>query len=144
MADNTQLNPGVGGDLISTDDLGGGVKVQRVKVQFGTDGSAADVSSANPLPVAEAGGPSTGTCTSVAASATVVTLLAASASRLGATVHNDGPNNLYLRLGAGASLAAFSVRIPAQGYYEVPYRYTGVITGIWDVASGDARITELT
>ncbi len=49
MADNTQLSPGAGGDLISTDDLGT-EKVQRVKVQYGVDGSATDVSASNPMP----------------------------------------------------------------------------------------------
>jgi hypothetical protein len=50
MADNTVLNTGTGGDTISTDDIAG-VKVQRVKVQHGADGSATDVSTASPLPV---------------------------------------------------------------------------------------------
>jgi hypothetical protein len=39
-----------GGDVIATDDVAG-VKWQRVKVGFGADGSAADVSSANGLPI---------------------------------------------------------------------------------------------
>lgn len=50
MADNTTLNTGAGGDTIATDDvttLNGsastGVKVQRVKVLFGPDGTATDV-----------------------------------------------------------------------------------------------------
>ena len=51
MSDNTQLNPGTGGDVIATDDIGG-VKFQRVKVNFGVDGAATDVSAVNPLPVA--------------------------------------------------------------------------------------------
>lgn len=50
MADNTTLNAGAGGDVISTDDIAG-VKVQRVKVQHGADGSATDVSAASPMPV---------------------------------------------------------------------------------------------
>lgn len=50
MADNTTLDPGTGGDIIATDDLAG-VKYQRVKVNFGADGSATDVSSAAPLPI---------------------------------------------------------------------------------------------
>lgn len=50
MADNTRLNPGVGGDLIASDDIGG-TKHQRVKIQYGDDGSATDVSATNPLPV---------------------------------------------------------------------------------------------
>lgn len=145
MADNTQLNPGVGGDVISTDDLGGGVKVQRVKVQFGVGGTATDVSGGNPLPVtSSATAAGTGAVTSVAASVVSVSLLVANAARLGATIQNDGADNLYLCLGATSSLAAFTVKIPPQGYYEVPYRYTGAISGIWDVATGSARITELT
>lgn len=41
MADNTTLNAGSGGDVIATDDIGG-VKHQRVKVEWGADGSATD------------------------------------------------------------------------------------------------------
>ena len=58
MADNTTLNTGSGGDVIATDDVttlnGGassGVKVQRVKVGYGADGSYTDASPADPLPV---------------------------------------------------------------------------------------------
>lgn len=52
MADNTTLNAGSGGDTMATDDLGGGVKVQRVKVMLGADGANdGDVSSANSMPV---------------------------------------------------------------------------------------------
>lgn len=50
MADNTQLNAGTGGDVVATDDIAG-VKYQRVKVNYGVDGVAVDVSAANPLPV---------------------------------------------------------------------------------------------
>lgn len=50
MADNTTINAGAGGDVIATDDIGG-VKHQRVKMEFGADGAAADVSATNPLPV---------------------------------------------------------------------------------------------
>ena len=58
MADNTTLNTGSGGDVIATDDvttLNGsastGIKVQRVKIQYGDDNTARDVSYAFPLPV---------------------------------------------------------------------------------------------
>jgi hypothetical protein len=50
MADNTVLNSGSGGDTIATDDIGG-VKHQRVKVEYGTDGVATDVNASTPLPV---------------------------------------------------------------------------------------------
>jgi hypothetical protein len=49
MADNTTLNLGTGGDVIASDDISG-VKHQRVKVEFGADGAASDVSNTNPLP----------------------------------------------------------------------------------------------
>ena len=49
MADNTTLNPGSGGDVIASDDIGG-VKHQRVKIEHGADGSATDVSNSAPLP----------------------------------------------------------------------------------------------
>jgi hypothetical protein len=50
MADNTILNTGTGGDTIATDDIGG-VKHQRVKIEYGGDGSATDVSTTTPLPI---------------------------------------------------------------------------------------------
>jgi hypothetical protein len=58
MADNTQINPGTGGDIIATDDLTtvnlnpvSGVKAQRMKVGFGDDGQFRDVTDLVPLPV---------------------------------------------------------------------------------------------
>lgn len=54
MVDNVILNPGSGGDTFAADDIGG-IKHQRVKVGFGADGSASDVSPVNPLPVAITG-----------------------------------------------------------------------------------------
>ncbi len=55
MADNTTLDAGTGGDVVATDDIAG-VKHQRVKIQYGVDGSATDVSDTNPLPIDDAGG----------------------------------------------------------------------------------------
>ena len=48
MADNTTLNPGVGGDVVAADDVGG-VKYQRVKLDLGGDGLAAPVVGAIPV-----------------------------------------------------------------------------------------------
>lgn len=88
---------------------------------------------------------STSSVTSVAASAGVVTLLVANATRLDATFFNDSDTEvLYLKLGAAASLVSYTVQIQPLAYYELPYRYTGIITGIWTAAVGNARITELT
>jgi len=51
MADNVGYTPGAGA-TIASDDIGG-VQYQRVKIGVGADGSATDVSSANPMPVVE-------------------------------------------------------------------------------------------
>jgi hypothetical protein len=50
MADNTILNPGVGGDTIATDDIGG-VKYQWVKVAYGADSAVTPVTDDVGLPV---------------------------------------------------------------------------------------------
>lgn len=91
------------------------------------------------------GGTSTGTTTSVASSASSVTILAANAARLGATVYNDSTQILYLLLGSGtASATNYTIQIAANGYYEAPFRFSGQLTGIWAAANGFARVTEVT
>ena len=68
MPDNTALNlASTAGDLIATDELTtingvaatAGLKVQRVKVGFGTDNLLRDVDAANPLPVTVGNFPAT-------------------------------------------------------------------------------------
>lgn len=49
MVDNVSVTPGIGAN-ISADDVGG-IMVQRVKIQHGSDGNASDVSHDDPLPV---------------------------------------------------------------------------------------------
>lgn len=50
MADNTRINPGVGGDNIATEDMGG-YKVMVVKIRTGAnDVDGGDITPANPLP----------------------------------------------------------------------------------------------
>ena len=55
MADDIVLNTGSGGDTVAADEIGG-KKHQRVKLQYGDDGAATDVSDTNPLPIDDAGG----------------------------------------------------------------------------------------
>jgi hypothetical protein len=88
---------------------------------------------------------STGTITSVAASATSATVLASNAARVGAAIYNDSANILYLALSASAaSLTAFTIRIMPNSYYDLPVDYTGQINGIWNGNVGSARVTEFT
>ncbi len=73
------------------------------------------------------------------------TLLASNANRLGATIWNDSTAVLYVKFGTTASATDCVVKLIADGYYEVPFGYTGRIDGVWaSDASGAARITELT
>lgn len=50
MTDNITLDPGAGGSVLASDDIGG-IQHQRVKAQYGPDGSATDVSHTTPFPV---------------------------------------------------------------------------------------------
>lgn len=89
---------------------------------------------------------STGANASVADSASSVTILASNANRLGATVYNDSSATLFLLLGSTvASATNYTCKVVANGYYEVPFGYTGQLTGIWasDPGDGAARVTEL-
>lgn len=84
------------------------------------------------------------TVTSVPASLTSVTLLAANPDRRGAAIFNNSSSELYLKLGVGASSTSFTYRAATNAYFEVPFRYTGIITGAWSSATGNALITEVT
>jgi len=50
MVDNVSITAGAG-TIIGTEDIGGGVQIQRVKMQWGGAGTAAEVANATPLPV---------------------------------------------------------------------------------------------
>lgn len=85
--------------------------------------------------------------TSVASSATNVTLLAANVNRTGASIFNDSTQNLFVKLGATASATSFTVRLVPNAYYELPLNaksepYRGIVDGIWANANGNARVTE--
>ncbi|GAC1502091.1 MAG: hypothetical protein NVS1B10_06710 [Candidatus Saccharimonadales bacterium] len=88
----------------------------------------------------------TATLTSVASSATTVSILALNANRKGVAIFNESTSVLYLAFASTASLTAYTVQIPSNSYYELPFSklYTGAISGIWSAANGSARITELT
>ena len=92
---------------------------------------------------------STNTTSSVAGSVSVQTLIASNANRLGGTVYNDSSAVLYIKLGPSASTSDFTALIASNssgvgGYYEIPFGYTGIVTGVWSSAAGNARCGELT
>ncbi len=96
-------------------------------------------------------GAGTATVTSVASAAASTSIIAANTARQGLSISNTDANILYLLLGGGtASATNFTVALSgatatAIGYYEVPYGFTGAITGIWAVdGAGAALVTEYT
>lgn len=89
---------------------------------------------------------STSALTSVTAATASTALLTANANRLHATFTNDSSAACYLALSGTASTTAYTVMIPAGGYYELPGTsvcYTGAVSAIWAAATGAVRITEL-
>jgi hypothetical protein len=87
---------------------------------------------------------SAGALTSVASATSLTSILAANSSRKGATVYNSSTARLYLALGTTVSSASFTALLESGGYYEVPFDYTGAISGLWAAANGNALVTELT
>lgn len=87
--------------------------------------------------------------TTIAASATNVTLLAANFNRRAVTIHNDSTQVLYIKYGATASTTSFTYRLTANSSVELPpispdgRPWVGQIDGIWASAVGNARITEV-
>ena len=88
--------------------------------------------------------PATSAVTSVSASASNVTLKASNTGRYGLSIYNDSTANLFVKLGATASATSFTQRVAGGGAYEVPFGYTGIVDGIWESATGAARVTEVT
>jgi hypothetical protein len=104
-----------------------------------------DIGASKGYLAAIAGAPSTAAVTTVPASATVVTLAASKASRYGLMIANNSTSTstLWVKFGTAASLSSWSVPVEPGGYYEMPPRYySGVVTGIWSNATGDAHVTE--
>lgn len=87
----------------------------------------------------------TSSVSSVAGSVSATTVLAANSARLGAVVYNDTNKTMYLKLGSSPSTSSYTVQILRDGYFEVPYKYTGILTAVWDTGvSGNALVTEFT
>lgn len=156
MADSyTQLNPGVGGDVMDETAVTYGsspINRKRARVVVTGNNSATEivgVSNSSPAgdaiglvvrPVSRSGSSS---INRVSASGSNVTLLSANTSRTMATVFNEGTSSIYIKLGTTASFTSYTIKLYPSGYYEIPAGYTGRIDAIWDVVSGAAQVTEL-
>jgi hypothetical protein len=82
--------------------------------------------------------------TTVASSITSVPVLAANPIRKGATIWNASTATLYLDLDTAATTTDYAARLDPNGYYEVPYGFTGALSGIWNAANGNALVREFT
>src|SRR5260221_469339 len=93
--------------------------------------------------IIESGNP-TPTVTQITSAAADTSLLAANANKKGTLFFNDSTAILYLLYGTGAaSTTNYSVQIPAKGYFEDPFHYTGGFHGIWSAANGFVYCTEV-
>lgn len=81
--------------------------------------------------------------TSVASSASNVTLLAADHKRKAFVITNDSSAILYVKFGATASATSFTYKLAAAERLACPVGapWQGQIDGIWASANGSARIT---
>lgn len=128
----------VGGAAIA---LGQAAMAAALPVVIASDQSAVPVSGT--LTVIEEGS-ATATLANVAASASSVTLLAANADRKQAVIVNDSSDAvLYVKYGVTASATSYTFQVQPTQTLILPLPiYTGRIDGIWDSASGAARVTE--
>jgi hypothetical protein len=83
------------------------------------------------------------TASSVNSSASSVTIKAANARRRSLTIFNNSTAILYISHAATASAATAKTAIAAGAFWQMPYPiYTGVVSGIWAAANGNASIYE--
>lgn len=87
--------------------------------------------------------PKNGTTTTFTAT-TSTTIQSANDNRKGMMITNEGAGDLYILLGTGtASTTNYSAKITPNSYWELPFKFTGDIKGIF-ASAGTARITILT
>lgn len=84
------------------------------------------------------------TVSTVATAITTVTLAAANAHRQKAIIVNNSAHKMYVKLGAAAATTSYTYFRDASIKTEIVVEgYTGIITAIFDGATGDAQVTEV-
>jgi hypothetical protein len=81
----------------------------------------------------------------VASQTSSIQLAAVNEARRGLFIFNTDANPLFVKYGTTAATNSFTVKIPNDGYWEMPAPiYHGVLHGIWSGdGTGSAFITEL-
>jgi hypothetical protein len=146
VAVNQATAPGAKVKTFESTDGGGDVVESQAVVLVDEIGEVLG-SAANPVRVdAIAAVIDTAELTNINASISSVRLLAANVGRRGAVIVNDSQSaTLYLKYGPTASLTSFTYYLGPGQTWEMPaaITYTGIIDGVWSIASGTARVTEL-
>lgn len=149
----TRLMPGgyiydeVAGTALTENDAAA-ARIDAKRSQIGviedatTRGQRASVSAAGALKVdgVTSSQYTTSTASTVAASATSVTLKASNAARKELIIRNDSSSILYIEEGATATTSSV-FKLNQDDYYSTN-NYTGIVTGIWVSATGNAQIKE--
>lgn len=122
--------------------------------QLRQGGNVANVNASNQLQTADANSalinaklsPATATLTQIAVALTTGVALASNAARKGALFVNDGLAIVKLAFAATATSTAYTIKLQANSTYEMTDSrvYTGVISFIGSLATGNLVITELT
>jgi hypothetical protein len=118
------------------------VDIQGATLSLDADGVEIKNDSGNPIPTSVP--VQTPTTTSVASSATSVTILSSNANRRGISIANDSTQVLRLSYSDPATIAnAFIVMQPGSFLWlDQQLMITGTIYGIWASANGTAQVTE--
>ena len=91
----------------------------------------------------EASGVDSAVLTSIPASVTSVVLRPATPSRKALIIFNDSTSSVFVAFAPTASSSAFTIKMAGGSSYEFQYpAYAGAVSGIWETATGSARITE--
>jgi len=137
--------PGGGGGGIATID---GMAGPAITFAAGAGITIADAS--NTVTITNIGLPmftsSTANLTSVPASTTSSTVLAANGARKGLILQNTDSNPAYVKFGATASTSSFTVRVPGNSNWEMTDTcvWTGRIDAVWSAtSSGAMAVTEM-
>jgi len=140
MADNTTL-PGTG-TVISTEDIGGGVQVERIKNTWGVDGTATNVvrTAAGSMPET-----SVGTGTNASSQVTVTnsstTIIAAREGRRGVQLLNLQTVAVYLDpAGGSATTSKFRLDPGASMFLPVTTAITGITSASYSASPSDATV----
>ena len=118
------------------------VNIGSATLSVTADGVEIKNDSGNPIPTGV--GTRTPATTSVASSATSVTILAANASRKGFSISNISTAKLYLSFTSPATTTNCFIEVPAGAFLLLDQQLIvgSAIYGIWASANGTAQVTE--